>query len=146
MKIVLQRVLSSSVEVNGKIVGKIDKGFLILVGFENLDTKETIDKMIKKICEMRIFVDENNKMNFSILDISGEILIVSQFTLLANLEKGNRPSFVKAGNPKIANELFDYFVTKMKIFSKLKIETGVFGAKMNVKLENDGPVTFILES
>ncbi len=144
MKIVLQRVLSASVSVLEKEVGRIEKGLLVFVGFENFDTKEKIDLMIKKIINLRIFSDENDKINFSVKDIFGEILCVSQFTLLADTKKGNRPSFLNAGDSKLSKELFDYFVRKIRNQSGLKVEQGVFGANMKISLTNDGPFTIIL--
>ncbi len=145
MKVVLQRVLKSSVKVNDEIVGKIDKGFLILLGVTNSDTKEDVKALVDKISKLRIFPDEDGKVNLSINDIDGEILIVSQFTLYAACKKGNRPSFVESGSPDKANELYEYF----KEYSQDKfknVECGIFGADMKVDLLNDGPFTIILEA
>lgn len=144
MKLVIQRVANAQVEVNEKIVGKINKGYLVLFGVKEGDTIEQADALADKLCKLRIFEDENEKMNLSINDIDGELLIVSQFTLYANCEKGNRPSFVEAMEPKKANEIYEYFVEKCK--KKVRnVEKGVFGAHMKVSLLNDGPVTIVLE-
>ncbi len=144
MKIVIQRVLSSSVEVNSEIVGKIGRGFLILLGISNDDTKEKIEKAAQKISKLRIFSDENGKTNLSINDIGGEILVVSQFTLYADCRKGNRPSFINAGSPDHAKDMYEYFIKySKKIFNK--VEHGIFGADMKVSLINDGPFTIIIE-
>ena len=144
MKVVIQRVANAQVEVNEKIVGKISKGYLVLFGVKEGDTIEQADALADKICKLRIFEDENEKMNLSINDVSGELLIVSQFTLYANCEKGNRPSFVEAMETKKANEIYEYFVERCKEKVK-KVEKGVFGADMKVSLLNDGPVTIVLE-
>ena len=144
MKLVIQRVANSQVEVDEKIVGKINKGYLVLFGVKEGDTIEQADALADKLCKLRIFEDENEKMNLSINDIDGELLIVSQFTLYANCEKGNRPSFVEAMEPKKANEIYEYFVEKCKEKVR-KVEKGVFGAHMKVSLLNDGPVTIVLE-
>ena len=144
MKLVIQRVNNASVTVDKKITGKIEKGFLVLLGVTHSDTKETADYLVKKLCNLRVFMDENEKMNLSIKDIDGELLVVSQFTLYADCQKGNRPSFVTSAKPDIANELYEYFVEKCK--SEVKnVQTGIFGAHMKVELLNDGPVTIILE-
>ncbi len=144
MKIVIQRVLNSSVEVENKIVGKIGRGFLILLGISNNDTKEKIEKAAQKISRLRIFSDENGKTNLSINDIGGEILVVSQFTLYADCRKGNRPGFINAGAPSLAEDLYNYFIEySKKLFNK--VEHGIFGADMKVSLINDGPFTVILE-
>lgn len=144
MKIVLQRVLKAKVLVNKRSIGKIDQGLLILVGIENKkDEKENAKKLAEKILKLRIFADENGKMNLSITDIKGEILVISQFTLLADTTEGNRPFFGNAAPPEIAEPIFVEFVTELKR-SRLKVETGRFGAKTQVELTNDGPVTIIL--
>ena len=145
MKIVLQRVLSSKVHVENKEVGSCQMGFCLLVGVEETDTNETISKMAEKISVLRIFEDENGKMNKSILDIKGSILAVSQFTLLADCSHGRRPSFTKAGNPEKARLLFDQFVQLLKD-KNIPTQTGIFGADMLVEIKNSGPATFILES
>ena len=144
MKLVIQRVSEAKVEIKNKIVGKIEKGFLVLFGAREGDTKEQADFLAQKLCNLRVFEDENGKMNLSIKDIDGELLIVSQFTLYADCQKGNRPSFVNAGKPEIANELYEYFIKKCRNLVK-NVEKGVFGADMQVSLLNDGPVTIILE-
>lgn len=144
MKAVIQRVKNAEVKVEGKIVGEIGEGLLILLGVGPDDTEENADTLIKKICNLRIFRDENDKMNLSVKDIDGEILVVSQFTLYADCTKGNRPSFVEAASPEKAEKLYEYFKEKCKLEVK-KVECGVFGADMKVSLLNNGPVTIILE-
>lgn len=144
MKVVVQRVLSSSVEVDGKIISNINNGLLLLVGFTTTDTITNIDKMVKKIVNLRIFGDNNNKMNLSIKDIGGSILVVSQFTLYASTSNGNRPSFVFAMNYKDASSLYDIFNDKLRKEIN-DVKTGIFGSDMKVSLVNDGPVTIILE-
>lgn len=145
MKIVIQRVKHASVTVDDKVLGKIGKGYLILLGVSNEDTKEIADKLIDKIIKLRIFEDENGKTNLSITDVGGEILVVSQFTLYANCKKGNRPSFIEAGAPDFANDMYEYFKEQIKV--KLgKVECGEFGADMKVELLNDGPFTIVLDS
>lgn len=145
MKFVIQRVTHASVTVEDKVIGKIDKGFLILIGVCNEDTKEIADKMIKKTSGLRIFDDENGKTNLSLNDVGGEILLVSQFTLYADCKKGNRPSFINAGSPDHANELYEYAIDEFKK-QGFKVETGSFGADMKVELLNDGPFTILLDS
>lgn len=145
MKAVLQRVRESKVEVNGKIIGSIRNGVLILLGVEESDAIEDIEWLSNKILNLRIFNDENGLMNLSVLDIKGELLIVSQFTLHASTKKGNRPSFIKAAKPGIAIPLYEKFLAKVKE-SNLKVEAGKFGADMKVSLINDGPVTIIIDS
>ena len=145
MKIVVQRVSESHVKVNGDIVGQIEKGFMLLVGIDENDENEDADWLVKKILDLRIFGDENDKLNLSIKDINGEILCISQFTLIADYKKGNRPSFIKAAKPDKAIPLFEYFKTELKK-SNLKVESGIFGADMKVSLINDGPVTLVLDS
>lgn len=144
MKLVIQRVSKAHVTVNEKIVGKINKGFLVLLGVSNEDTKENADYLVKKLCNLRVFEDENEKMNLSLKDVKGEILIISQFTLFADCNKGNRPSFANAGNPELAKQLYEYFIQECKKIG-LKVENGIFGAHMEVSLINDGPVTILLE-
>ena len=146
MRVVLQRVEEASVEIGIKINGSIGKGFLILLGIEEEDKEEDIDWLIQKICKLRIFEDDAGKMNLSIQDIQGEILVVSQFTLFASTKKGNRPSFIKAAKPEIAVPLYDSFLSKIKKESGLKIDSGEFGADMKVSLCNDGSVTIWIDS
>ena len=144
MKLVVQRVKNAQVEVEGKLVGKIEQGFLVLLGVTHSDTKDQADYLVKKLCKLRVFTDENDKMNLGLKDINGELLIVSQFTLYADCSSGNRPSFTNAAKPDFANELYEYIIAECK--KKINIvETGVFGADMKVELINDGPVTIILE-
>lgn len=144
MRLVVQRVKNSKVTVDGKIVGRIDKGFMVLIGITHSDTKEIADYLVKKLCNLRVFEDDNGKMNLSIKDINGELLIVSQFTLYADCRSGNRPSFTDSAKPEYANELYKYFTQKCSNEVK-KVETGKFGEHMIVELVNDGPVTVILE-
>ncbi len=144
MRIVVQRSKESSVTINNKLNGKIDKGFVLLVGFTHNDTKEIVDKMINKIINLRIFEDENEKMNLSIQDINGSILSISQFTLYANCKEGRRPSFTNAMNPNDASILYDYF--NQELDKIIHTETGIFGSDMKVNIYNDGPVTIILDS
>lgn len=144
MRVVLQRSKASKVTIDGKVNGKIDKGYVALVGFTDGDNIEIVDKMIKKIVNLRVFEDENEKMNLSIQDIGGSILSISQFTLYADSKKGNRPSFINAMNPTEASKLYDIF--NQKLSKILHVETGIFGADMKVEIYNDGPVTIILDS
>ena len=144
MKLVIQRVKRASVEVNKEIVGKIEQGFLVLLGVGPEDTKENADFLIQKLIKLRVFGDENGKMNLSLKDINGELLIVSQFTLYADCTGGNRPSFTNAAKPDKANELYEYFIKECKK-ENIKVEHGIFGADMKVELLNDGPVTILLE-
>lgn len=145
MRLVIQRVKNAKVEVENKVTGQINKGLLVLLGIGPNDTLEDIDYFLNKLINLRIFNDENDKMNLSIKDISGEILIVSQFTLYADCKKGNRPSFINAASPEKANNLYECFVQKAKQ-TGINIQTGIFGAHMEVSLLNDGPVTIILEN
>lgn len=145
MKVVVQKVKESSVEINGEIVGKIDEGFMVLVGFTYEDNQSIVDKMADKLVNLRVFTDENDKMNLSLLDVSGSVLSISQFTLYANCKKGRRPSFIDAARPEIASPLYDYFNQKVSDYGII-VEKGVFGADMKVSLINDGPVTIILDS
>ena len=146
MKVVIQRVSKASVTINHKIVADIQQGLLVLVGIEDADNQEDIDWLVLKIVNLRIFSDENDLMNFSVKDISGEIIVVSQFTLHALTKKGNRPSYMKASKPEIAIPIYENFVQKMSIALGKKIETGIFGADMKVMLINDGPVTILMDS
>ena len=145
MKFVIQRVNHAEVKVDGETVGKINKGFLVLVGVSREDTKEDADWYLKKLLGLRIFEDENGKTNLALADVDGELLLVSQFTLYANCKKGNRPSFINAGAPDMANEMYEYIIEKCREMVKV-VETGEFGADMKVKLENDGPFTIVLDS
>jgi len=145
MKIVVQRVSEAHVKVDGKIVGEIEKGLLLLVGIDENDEKTDVDWLVQKVLNLRIFGDEDDKLNLSVKDISGEILCISQFTLIADYKKGNRPSFIKAAKPDKAVPLFDYFKEEMAK-SGLKTASGIFGADMKVSLINDGPVTIVMDS
>lgn len=145
MKIVIQRVSEASVKVDGKIVGEIGKGLMLLVGIDENDEKPDADWLVQKVLNLRIFGDEDGKLNLSVKDISGEVLCISQFTLIADYKKGNRPSFIKAAKPDKAVPLFDYFKEEMAK-SGLKTESGIFGADMKVSLINDGPVTIVMDS
>lgn len=145
MKFVIQRVRRASVEVDNKIIGKIGTGFLVLIGVSKDDTKEIADKMIKKLCNMRIFEDENGKTNLGLADVDGSLLLISQFTLYADCKKGNRPSFTNAGKPEKANELYEYIIEQCKGIVN-HVEKGQFGADMKVELLNDGPFTIVLDS
>lgn len=145
MKIVIQRVSEASVKVDGKIVGEIGKGLMLLVGIDENDEKTDVDWLVQKVLHLRIFGDEDDKLNLSVKDISGEILCISQFTLIADYKKGNRPSFIKAAKPDKAVPLFDYFKEEIAK-SGLKTESGIFGADMKVSLINDGPVTIVMDS
>lgn len=144
MRVVVQRSKESSVSIDNKIVGSIDKGLVVLVGFTDGDKEENIDYIVKKIVNLRIFDDENHIMNKSILDVGGSILSISQFTLYADTKKGNRPSYIKAMKSSEATKLYDLFNEKLRKY--VKVETGVFGADMCVSIKNDGPVTIIIES
>ena len=145
MKLVVQRVKNANVVVENKTIGEIRQGFMLLLGVAPTDTKEIADFLVQKLIHLRVFEDKNQKMNLSIQDIDGELLIVSQFTLYANSNHGNRPSFTEAAKPDLANELYEYFVEQCKKENIKKVATGEFGADMQVSLQNDGPVTIILE-
>lgn len=145
MRIVLQRVAHAAVTVDGQETGSIGKGFLLLLGVSDTDTEEIADKMVDKICKLRVFADENGKTNLSLSQVDGEILLVSQFTLYADCKKGNRPSFDKAGSPQLANQLYEYTASRFTNFVK-RVQTGSFGADMKVSLLNDGPFTLVLDS
>lgn len=144
MKLVVQRVKKAEVKVDGNIIGKIDKGFLVLIGINVGDTKEQADYLVKKLCNLRVFSDENDKMNLSIKDVKGKLLIVSQFTLYGDCSQGNRPSFIEAARPEEANPLYEYFCNQCEL-NNIEVQKGIFGADMKVELINDGPVTIIIE-
>jgi len=144
MKVVIQRVKNASVEVDGEVVGKIEKGFLVLVGIKVGDTKAQADYLVKKLCKLRVFTDENDKMNLSLKDVNGKLLIVSQFTLYGNCNDGNRPSFIEAARPDEAIPLYEYFCDECAK-KGIEVQRGIFGADMKVQLLNDGPVTIIVE-
>lgn len=145
MRFVIQRVTEASVRVEGKVIGEIRKGYLVLIGVSDSDTEQTADKMIRKMIGLRIFEDENGKTNLSLEDVDGSLLLVSQFTLYANCKKGNRPSFIEAGAPDRANELYEYIISECKK-RVADVQKGSFGAEMEVSLINDGPFTIILDS
>lgn len=145
MKLVIQRVTHASVTVDNNVIGKIGKGYMVLIGVSDTDTKEIADKMLDKMIKLRIFEDEIGKTNLSLADVGGELLLISQFTLYANCKKGNRPSFIEAGSPDHANALYEYIIEKCKERVDI-VEQGEFGAEMKVELLNDGPFTVILDS
>lgn len=145
MKFVIQRVTEARVEVDSRIVGQIEKGFLVLIGVSSADTREIADKMVKKLVNMRIFEDENGKTNLSLSDVDGSLLLISQFTLYADCKKGNRPSFTNAGAPDMANDLYEYIISACKE-TVPNVQKGIFGADMKVSLINDGPFTIVLDS
>ena len=145
MRVVIQRVKNASVEIDNKVNGKINTGFLVLLGIASTDTKQDVDYLVKKVVNLRVFSDENDKMNLALKDINGELLVISQFTLYGNCREGNRPSFIEAAKPDVAIPLYEYFVEECRKQISV-VETGVFGADMKVSLLNDGPVTIIIES
>lgn len=145
MRFVIQRVKEASVRVDKEVIGEIKTGYLVLIGVAESDTEQIADKMIKKMTGLRIFEDENGKTNLSLADVGGSLLLVSQFTLYANCRKGNRPSFIEAGNPDKANALYEYVIRECKK-SVPEVQTGSFGAEMEVSLVNDGPFTILLDS
>ncbi|MDD5934994.1 MAG: D-aminoacyl-tRNA deacylase [Clostridiales bacterium] len=145
MKLVIQRVSNASVSVDNQVIGKIQKGLLVLIGVSNEDTTETADIYLKKLINLRIFEDENGKTNLSLSDVAGELLLVSQFTLYADCKKGNRPSFINAGAPDHANQIYEYMIEQAKKLVP-KVETGKFGADMKVSLTNEGPFTIVLDN
>lgn len=145
MRVIIQRSKESSVSVDGEVVGSIDKGLVLLVGFHDDDTQEDLDYAVRKVVNMRLFSDDEDKMNLSLKDIEGSILSVSQFTLYANTKKGNRPSFIAAAKPDYAEKLYHQFNEKLKE-ENVPVETGTFGAMMDVSIQNDGPVTIILDT
>ena len=144
MKLVIQRVTHASVTVDNNVIGKIGKGYMVLIGVSDTDTKEIADKMLDKMIKLRIFEDENGKTNLSLADVGGELLLISQFTLYANCKKGNRPSFIEAGEPHMAEKLYEYMIQEAKKLVPV-VEHGIFGADMKVSLINDGPFTIILD-
>ena len=145
MKLVIQRVTHAKVTVEGKVTGEIEKGFLVLVGIKQGDTKQQADYLVRKLCNLRVFSDENGKMNLSIKDVNGSLLIVSQFTLYGDCKDGNRPSFIQAAKSDEAIPLYEYFCDKCSE-NEIKVEKGIFGADMKVELLNDGPVTIVIEN
>lgn len=145
MKVVVQRVKHASVTIDGKINGKIEQGFLVLLGIHSTDSEQDVDYLVKKVTNLRIFTDENDKMNFSLKDVNGQLLIISQFTLYGDCKDGNRPSFIEAARPETAIPLYEYFISECKKQIPV-VETGIFGADMKVELLNDGPVTIIIDS
>lgn len=145
MRFVIQRVTESEVQVDGEVLGKIGRGFMVLIGVSDSDTKEIADKMVKKMLGLRIFEDEQGKTNLSLETVGGELLLISQFTLYANCKKGNRPSFIEAGAPYMAEEMYEYIISKCKEQVPV-VERGRFGADMKVSLINDGPFTIVLDS
>ena len=145
MRFVIQRVTEASVTIDCEISGKIGKGYLVLIGVADTDTKEIADKMIRKMIGLRVFEDEQGKTNLSLADVDGGLLLVSQFTLYANCKRGNRPSFIEAGKPDMANEMYEYIIEKCRE-SVEEVQTGEFGADMKVQLLNDGPFTILLDS
>lgn len=145
MRFVIQRVKNAKVTIDEEVTGQIGQGFLVLIGVCETDTKEIADKMIKKMLGLRIFADDEGKTNVSLSDVKGELLLVSQFTLYADCKKGNRPSFIRAGKPDMANEMYEYIISECRSKAGV-VETGSFGADMKVELLNDGPFTIILDS
>ena len=145
MRFVIQRVTHADVKVDGETIGEIGKGFMVLIGVADSDTKEIVDKMIKKMIGLRIFEDEEGKTNLSLDAVGGSLLLISQFTLYANCKKGNRPSFIEAGKPDMANEMYEYIIAKCKESVETE-KKGSFGADMKVSLTNDGPFTIVLDS
>ena len=145
MKLVVQKVQHSSVTIDGEVHAEIKEGFMVLVGFTHSDNELIVDKMIDKLIHLRVFIDENDKMNLSLLDVGGSVLSISQFTLYANCKKGRRPSFIDAAKPDIASPLYDYFNKRLRTLG-IETQTGIFGADMKVSLVNDGPITIILDS
>lgn len=145
MKFVIQRVTDAKCEVEGNITGQIDLGFCVLIGVAENDTEAIADKMLRKLLGMRIFADADGKTNLALKDVNGSLLLISQFTLYANCRKGNRPSFTNAGNPELANHLYEYIIKECRK-QILNVQTGIFGADMKISLTNDGPFTIILDS
>ncbi len=146
MRLIIQRVSKASVSIDSKIVGQIQQGFLVLVGIENADHPDDANWLVQKLIGLRVFSDNEGKMNLSVKDVLGNILVVSQFTLFASTVKGNRPSFIRSAKPEFAVPMYEYFVSKLRSESGLDIQTGVFGADMQIELVNDGPVTIFIDS
>jgi D-tyrosyl-tRNA(Tyr) deacylase len=146
MRLIIQRVIKANVSVNNIVQGSIDRGLMVLVGIEESDNAEDVAWLTKKLLGMRIFSDSEGKMNLSVSDISGNILVVSQFTLFASTSKGNRPSFIRSAKPEIAIPIYEEFIEKLRIESEMNIQTGIFGADMQIELVNDGPVTIFIDS
>ena len=146
MKVVIQRVSKAKVEINDSVICKIKQGFLILLGIESSDSQEDVNWLVSKISNLRVFSDDELKMNLSIMDVNGEIIVVSQFTLHAKTKKGNRPSYINAANPEHAKPLYDEFISKLKNESEVNVKSGIFGANMQLAIVNDGPVTIIIDS
>lgn len=146
MRLVIQRVSEASVTIGGSVHGTIGKGFLVLIGVESADTQEDVDWLVQKTVNMRIFPDDEGKMNLSLTDIAGELLVISQFTLHASTKKGNRPSFIQAARPETAIPLYESFIAGCSLAGITKVQTGIFGADMKVSLVNDGPVTILVDS
>ena len=145
MRFVIQRVQHASVTVDGEVIGKIRQGFMVLIGVAQTDTEAIADKMVKKMCNLRIFEDSEGKTNLSLADVGGQLLLISQFTLYADCKKGNRPSFINAGKPDMASAMYDYILDEAKKYVPI-VEKGSFGAEMKVELLNDGPFTIVLDS
>lgn len=145
MRFIIQRVQNANVCVDGQVIGEINKGLLVFIGITHTDTYDIADKMIKKLINMRIFQDENDKTNLALQDVNGQLLLISQFTLYADCKKGNRPSFVNAGNADMANDLYEYIIKCCKETVPI-VEKGIFGADMKIQLLNDGPFTIVLDS
>lgn len=145
MRVIIQRVKTANVSINGKLISQINKGFLVFLGISKDDNEQKINYLANKVVNLRIMADSDDKMNLSLKDVKGEILIVSQFTLYGDCQKGNRPSFIKAAEPQKAEKFYQLFIQKCKE-SNLKVKNGVFGAKMSIKLINDGPVTLIIDN
>jgi len=146
MRIVIQKVKNASVSVDGNTISSIKKGLLILLGIEDADTEEDIEWLVKKTAQLRVFNDENDVMNLSVQDVSGDIIVVSQFTLFANTKKGNRPSYIRSSKPDFAVPMYEKFIEKLESILRKKVGSGTFGAMMDVSLVNDGPVTIIIDS
>ncbi len=145
MKFVIQRVSSASVTIEGSVYGKIKDGFMVLIGIAESDTEELADKMVKKMCNLRIFADDRGKTNLSLADVGGELLLISQFTLYADCKKGNRPSFISAGKPEMASPMYEHIIEEAKKYVPV-VERGIFGAEMRIELVNEGPFTIVLDS